>query len=146
MAAVYRKKLFFDVNLSSATNQAFPCTLFRSTYAGDRYGGVLNTLQALTAGSLAQAKRQNAVYAWYQRFGAGGAVTTSTANPQVPLLDFINATTVGSSATPLANPESGGIAGTSPIYTRDFAVRLRRIGAGTQRGVLYVERHHSAEI
>lgn len=140
MAAVRRKKLYFDIALSAGvTNQAFPCTQFRASYAGDKYGAVLDDLAPLVTGSPAQVKRLNTVAAWVPRIRGGNTLATSTAQPSVAV-DFINATTVGSGATQL------GTYGETSIFTRHFAVRVSKAGAASFRGLLYVQRQHSSEV
>ena len=147
MAATRRKKLYFNVDLRTATNAAFPCTQFWASYTGDNYGAVLDDLTPLTASSTNQAKRMNSVAAWLSgRLSLGASVSTTTAQPAF-VIDFINATTVGSGATALTNADSALFNGSTPIFTRHFAVRVRKIGAATGfRSVLNVQRQHSFEI
>lgn len=151
MAAIKRKKLYFFVDLAAVTQAVARCTQgFRagvqSTYAGDAYGGVLEDLPALTAGSAGARKARNEVTAWFVPHSGGPLAATSRA-PFV-ITEFVQWTSSASGASVLAN--GGGVAGpdgSSPIYTRQFGVRVRRgATAPTVKGVLYVQRRHSIEV
>lgn len=145
MSAIKRKKLYFDVSFQNATtnaSRAFPCTQFRASYSGDLYGGVLDDLPALVAGSPADKKRANDVAAWFQAREAAGTGTTTG----LMKVDFINATTGNNTGTALNVTSPFTQDGSTPIFTRHFAVRVRKLGAATVTGRLYVQRQHSIEV
>lgn len=162
MAGIRRKKLYFDVNLVAVTKRSFPCTQFRASYSGDRYGGVLDDYQALTATSPPQRKRAWDVRAWFQPLTGGTVgeqtIITDNMNATVTVLaervfvQFMGATTTtqinGVWPAALA-PAVGAVPlGASPIGTRHFGVRVSREGtlSATVRGILHVERQHEFEV
>jgi len=181
MAAPIRKKLYFDVNFGSGTGgigQAvattvsalyFPCTSFTNGVAGDRYGGVLQALEACTGNTPNLTKAQRAVSAWFALGGtgtgggAGGVTVTSLGSPIA--VDFVQPTgTVANHAnvTRLKYLNAAGTtqfakAGLEAIYgtlgiERHFSVRVRKANASgvalstSIRGTLYVARQHSIEV
>jgi hypothetical protein len=166
MAATVRKKLYFDVAISSALTRAFfPCTQFTPGYTGDRYGGVLAALEACTGGAPNATKVQRAVSAWFVKAGDSQAGQTITSNGSIMAVDFVQptqtvVTTVAVTRIVYLNP--GNTANTAKpgqdaIYgtlgsLRHFSVRLRRPSAGGNaaavsiRGTLYVARQHSIEV
>jgi len=157
---VTKKKLYFDFSIGGgATRAIFPLTQFRAGLTcGDRHGGVLERLEAVTGSSTG--KRAREVMAW--AVPAGNSTNNSTITSGAGAMfyvDFIGATsgngTGGISRLPFLTV--GGTvfqkAGHSAIYgtggiIRDAAVRVRRTGtsATTVHGVLYVQRQHSMEI
>jgi hypothetical protein len=166
MAAVARKKLYFDVLLGSAVSRAFfPCTQFTPGYTGDRYGGVLAALEACTGGAPNATKVQRAVTAWAVIVGDSQAGATITSNGSILAVDFVQPTqTVVNTAavTRIVYLNPGGTANTAKpgqdaVYgtlgiIRHFSVRIRRPSAGgnsaavSVRGTLYVQRQHSIEV
>ena len=154
MTAIRRKKLYFDVDLTTSAAAIFPCTQFRISYAGDNFGGVLDDLPPLTSASPAESKRRNSVCAWFQP--TDGQVLANYADATLPIsvndrnqrvyVRFVAATT--SVAAPTDLTFSGLLPGSSPIGTRHFAVYVARDNSisATVRGVLYVQRQHSIEI
>lgn len=166
MAAVQRKKLYFDVSIGSAASRAFfPCTQFTPGYTGDRYGGVLAALEACTGGAPNATKVQRAVTAWFVLAGDSQAGATITSNGSIMAVDFVQPTQTvagGASVTRLVYLNPGGTANTAKpgqdaVYgtlgsIRHFSVRLRRPSVGGNsaavsiRGTLYVQRQHSIEV
>lgn len=142
MAAVKRKKLYFDVVFGNASvaNRTYPCTQFKSSYTGDAYGGVLDDLAPLVAGSTNQAKRLAEVCAWF----VPNAALASATSPNPITLAFVPATTTAG-GTGLTDAVSG-LKGSTPIYTRHFGVNIRKPGLATMSGRLYVQRQHSIEV
>lgn len=160
-----RKKLYFDFNIGpTATRAIFPCTAFRSgVTCGDRFGAVLDGLEALTGSSTAQAKRQREVMAYAVAVGNGTSAALATVAAAGALfVDFIGATigngtggisrlpflTVGSTTPIFQKAGHSAVFGTSGII-RDFAVRVRRPAATTGvtiHGTIYVQRQHSIEV
>jgi len=144
--AIKRKKLYFDVTFGtgalSGTARNFPCTAFRSSYAGDIYEGVLDDLAPLVLASPLEDKRRNEVSAWFAPVNASALQLTMGAIA----VAFINATNTQTitAATLLTNP--AGPDGSTPVYTRHFGVQVRRYGVATMTGRLYVQRQHSIEI
>lgn len=169
MSGIKRKKLYFDVSLVAVTKQTFPCTQFRNSYSGDRYGGVLDDLPPITStgltGQLGQRKRAADVRAWFQPTTGANNVgrtynftgpDTGTVNITIlaerVFVQFMGATTttsISGGGTAALTPAVGAIpAGATPIGTRHFAVRVSRQGtnSATVRGILHVERQHSFEV
>jgi hypothetical protein len=177
--ALIRKKLYFDVAFGSGTGgigQAvnttvaalyFPCTQFTNGVAGDRYGGVLQAVEALTGNAPNQIKSRNAVSAWFQLANVGALDSTLVATGTTCAIDFVMPTgtvaTPGAGVTRLRSLSTAGAtqfskAGQEAIYgtlgtLRHFSVRIRRpnavgvVGSGTSiRGVLYVQRQHTIEV
>lgn len=165
--AIKAKKLYFDVAFSGTTSRAFfPCTQVTATTPGDRYGALLDALEALTGGSNPRTKQQRAVSAWFVPAGSSqaGSAWSAGSGAQVAV-DFVQPTllvlnNVAPTRIQYLNP--GGTVNTSKpgqdaIYgtlgiLRHFSVRLRRPNAGTTafgqslRGTLYVQRQHSLEV
>lgn len=168
-----RKKLYFDVSfqtgpsgttmMASPQKLVFPCTQFRANYTGgDRYGALLDDLPALTGGSDRNAKRRNEVAAWFQPYSGyantGDSPTSNATNIGQVRLDFVQATTNATGASPLPYLTAGGTQitnkyGMTPVFTRHFGVRVQRFGlvgplgdVFTTHGILYVHRQHSIEI
>jgi hypothetical protein len=175
-APLIRKKLYFDVNFGSGTGgigQAvattvpalyFPCTQFTNGVAGDRYGAVLQALEACTGNTPNQIKAQREVSAWFAFAGGGGQLTVTSAGSPVAV-DFVQPTgTVANHAnvTRLKVLNTAGTTqfakgGFSAIYgtlgiERHFSVRVRKANASgvatttSVRGTLYVARQHSIEV
>lgn len=158
-----RRKLYFDFNIGgTATRQIFPCTQFRAGLTmGERYGGALQALEALTGSSPAASKAQRAVSAYVVL--ANDQTNPITSVGGTLYVDFIGPT-IGNNAggiTRIAYQTVGGTlfqkAGQDAIYgtagvLRHFSVRVRRSGITTGdinqtiRGVLYVSRQHSIEV
>lgn len=165
-----RRKLYFDVTLNKGqTNAVVCCTQFSNGTPGDRYGGLLDDMPALTGSSPASNKVRAAVQAWFVPqllfYSSATGLGTSTspqvqfdvnfcqptangANKSVKLLPYL---TVGTLA-PLNN-----LSGHEAIYSitnagaaRHFGVRVRRRGSGVASisvcGTLYVARQHSLEV
>lgn len=155
------QKLYFDVTMAAtATNASFPCTQITAGTPGDRYGRLLQVLEALTGSSPPNIKARRAVSAWFQ------AVAFSPANATTPnaafAVRFISPTGRGSNQATLASlpyltiggnsvtnkAGSEAIYGTAGIL-RHFSVQVqKRISAGTvsAHGVLYVQRQHTIEV
>lgn len=168
MAQPAKKKLYFDVLFQGTTGiKIFPCTSFRDSWTGDRYGNVLQVLESLTGNSTAAMKAKQAITAVFQMSGNASAspltVTSVGATPFA--VDFVQPTTGnGSNAlvTRLRSYNSAGtlqtaLAGSDAIYgtlgtPRHFATRVRRLNvsgaavSSSVRGVLYVQRQHDMEV
>lgn len=160
---VTRRKLYFDFSLDpTATRAIFPATQFRAgVTCGDRFGAVLDRLEALTGSSPSRTKEQREVTAWAVAVGdAINSAPITFAAAAALYVDFIGATignggggisrlpflTVGS--TVFLKAGHSAVFGTTGII-RDFAVRVRRPNATTgvtMHGVLYVQRQHSMEV
>lgn len=162
-----RRKLYFDfVIAGGATRQIFPCTQVTAGTVGDRYGNLLDVLEALTGSSPKNLKVKNAVTAFAvaagQVFAQSGGGSANLTNQGSPLwVDFIGLSstfaggtgpitrlpyqTVG--ATLNQKPGQEAIYGTAGV-PRHLAVRVRRTGTGTTtiRGTCYVQRQHSIEV
>ena len=142
---IKRKKLYFDVDLTTATKAIFPCTESRAGYSGDRYGGVLDDLPTLATADDDAKKRQNEVFTDFIPLTSDAATSTAR-NPLVSI--GFNAWTTGV-ATGFFNPTpsiNGGQKGQSAVTRRHFAVHLAKGGAATLRGTLIVQRQHSIEV
>lgn len=158
-----RKKLYFDFNIGgTATRAIFPVTQFRAGMTmGERYGGALQALEALTGSSDPALKAQRAVAAWAVL--ANDPTNPITGTGAALYVDFIGPT-IGNGTgaiTRIAFQTVGGTlfqkAGQDAIYgtvggLRHFAVRVRHSGVSgggisqTLRGTLYVARQHSVEV
>ena len=153
------KKLYFDFQFTNS-NQAriFPCT-WPTTASGnttatviERHRALMDALPAVTGGASSAVKQAREVGAWFNLalvFTAGGGGDVG----YVPiLLDFVgrNLTT----RIPFLDPGNVVVttkAGQTPIFTSNFAVRLRcdAVPGGPPvdvRGVCYVQRQHSVEV
>lgn len=153
MAQKGRKKLYFDFNMGiGATRVIFPCTQAVQSAAGDRYGGLLDALEACTLSTPSEVKRRNEVAAWASAVTglSGGALmvdfigwTSGNGTGPIVKLPFpgVNLTTTDSKAGQSAVFGTGGIA-------RHFSVRIRRLVTFTvtTRGTVYVQRQHSIEV
>jgi len=160
--ATRRKKLYFNINLTTVNNglgatlvfgQVVACTQFRVGYTGDVYGSVLEDLAALTLGSSDELKRRNEVTAWFQPIT--GQVVTSIGTPFRNQRVYVRFTvaTVRDNGTAEILIFAGQPSGTTPIGTRHFGILVARDGAGsatdvspTVRGRLFVQRQHNIEI
>jgi hypothetical protein len=162
MSATKRKKLYFDFSIGiNATRAIFPATQFTSSLTGDRYGGLLDALEACTGSSPADIKRRNEVTAVAQRTSVvyNNSMVSTGGNFSV---QFIQPTTGNGTGpvTPLPFMSPGvlftdGKDGNSAVFgvagtPRHFSVVVRRMPGGgvgtTARGVLYVQRQHSIEV
>jgi len=163
--ATRRKKLYFNINLTTVNNglgatlvfgQVVACTQFRAGYTGDVYGSVLEDLAALTIGSSAELKRRNEVTAWFQPI-TGQVVLDGTAayrNQRVYVRFTIPTVRANGTAVILTFP--GQPDGTTPIGTRHFGILVSRDWRSsnhldvtispTVRGRLFVQRQHNIEI
>lgn len=157
---VSKKKLYFDFSIGGAATRAiFPATQFRAGLTcGDRHGGVLDRLEAMTGST--PGHRQREVSAWAQPVGNATNSSAITSGAGASLyVDFIGATSGNGTGAISRLPflTVGGTvfqkAGHSAVYgtagiIRDFAIRVRRTGTSgtTIHGVLYVQRQHSLEI
>lgn len=159
MTAVRKKKLYFDVALTGATfAQAFPCTQFRASYAGDNFGGVFDDLPPLNSATASgETQRRNSVSVWFAPTDGGTIPISATIGASDKVYTrFVFPTTAanfaGFSTTQIAGLTFGSrVRGSTPIGTRHFAVSVSRGGnsgnlSATVRGVLYVQRQHSIEI
>ena len=165
--ATRRKKLYFNINLTTVNNglgatlvfgQAVACTQFRATYGGDVYGSVLEDLAALTIGSSDELKRRNEVTAWFQPITGQivAAVGTPFRNQRIYVRFILPTVMENSILGPTYAPGlafTGQPNGTTPIGTRHFGILVARDGAGsatdispTVRGRLFVQRQHNIEI
>lgn len=160
------RKLYFDANLgSTTTNQVFLCTQFTAGTPGDRYGGLLDALEACTGSTLPAIKRSRAVSAWFQAGAVAGANATTPLNAMLgvqfvqPTANGTNKTLTALSYLTVGNASVAGKLGNEAIYgtagsLRHFAVQVRKFrgsgvgGGGTVSvgGVLYVQRQHSIEV
>lgn len=161
------KKLYFNISWPSGATLSVkyvPCTPFRpSVTLGDRYGGLLAALPALTGNSPNLTKEKQGVTAVYiPRTGSSPASPTSTGSPVfvdfvAPTLNVVAGTNLSRiPLLPYLSADGTTVArnlGTDVIYgtlgqPRHFAVRLRRNITTTQSmaGVLYVGRNHSIEV
>lgn len=86
------RKLYFDVGLpATRTSQAFACTQFAAATPGDRYGALMQALEAATGSTPSGIKQQRTVSAWFQ---SAAAVMENTTTP-VPVynVNFVQPTT-----------------------------------------------------
>jgi hypothetical protein len=184
MAVVKRKKLYFDVAFGGGTGTLpvagvsvpatvaclyFPCTQFTASYPGDRFGAVLDALEALTGNAPNGIKAQREVEVWFSMSNLGAGLLTLT-NPsatttEIVAVDLVQPTSFvanHANVTRLRSLNAAGTtlfarAGTSAIYgtlggLRHFSARVRKtnnagVALGTSlRGTLYVARQHGIEI
>jgi hypothetical protein len=162
MSATKRKKLYFDFSIGiNATRQIFPATQFTSSLTGDRYGGLLDALEACTGSSPADIKRRNEVSAWVQRTAQVYSNTPMATSGQLSV-QFVYPTSGNGTGPvvplPFMTPGftfTDGKDGSSAVFgvagtPRHFSIVVRRPSnaniASTVRGVLYVQRQHSIEV
>lgn len=158
------KKLYFNITWAAgatAPTKFIPCTPFRpSVTIGDRYGSLLQVLEALTGNAPNTLKRAGGVEAWFIPSEGTANLLTSGGGPV--FLDFVAPTLAvsgNSNAVPLLpylSLDGSSVArnrGKDTIYgtlgtQRHFSVRLRRpiTSNATFSGVLYVARQHSIEV
>lgn len=161
------KKLYFDARLgSTTTNQVFLCTQFTVGTPGDRYGTLLDAMEACTGSTLPGIKQRRAVGAWFQASDIAGANATTPLTAMMGV-QFVQPTANGTNKTALTalpyltvgGASVVGKAGNEAIYgtagsLRHFSVRIQKLrgtgsgGGGTVSvgGVLYVQRQHSIEV
>jgi hypothetical protein len=149
------KKLYFDFQFTnSPQTRIFPCT-WPTTASGtttrtviERHGALMDALPAVTGGSPSAVKQAREVGAWFNL-----ALVLTQAGGYMPLfLDFVGRDLT--TRIPFLDPGNAVVttkAGQTPIFTSNFAVRLRlRDPAGANavdyRGVCYVQRQHSVEV
>jgi len=162
-----RRKLYFDIAFNrAATNVVVPCTQITNGTPGDRYGGLLATLEACQGGTPSAIKAKNAVSAWFQpNFISLSNASNAALGPKPFAVDFVSPKAAGTNVTATALPyltgtANGGVtvvaalAGHEAIYSitagtpRNFSCRVRRPGASgvSVSGTLYVQRQHSIEV
>jgi hypothetical protein len=144
------RKLYFDISLRlTQRRQSVAVTPFRAGLNGDRFGALMQPVQACPATSNAPQERaqQSECVAWFKPNG-----TSPTA---VAINVFFVGPTVGSGVVTLL-PSYGGIAaGDSAVFgtigtTRHFSVTVEKGFAGALtaavNGTVYVQRQHSIEV
>jgi hypothetical protein len=170
MSQVKRKKLYFDFELGTLAGEAgtltrriFPCTQYPTatgptpgSQPGDRYGNLLDALEALTATSPNSMKSRRAVRAYVNLRSS-----TATSAKAFPIsVDFIEPTngllTNTAAVVLIDNPVLGSVYdGTDAIYgttgnIRHFAVLVRTGGNAVVSadivGTLFVDRQHDIEV
>lgn len=163
-----RNKLYFDVNLpATRVSQTFLCTQFTAGTPGDRYGGLLQVLEACTGSSPATQKALREVGAWYQ------PAAIAAQNVTTPINEAFGAAFIGPTANKNAASALTGLpyltvggsavaakAGHSAVFgttgsPRHFGVQVFKVRAASgigfggtisSHGVLYVQRQHSLEV
>lgn len=158
------KKLYFDANLTATiTNQSFLCTQFTAGTPGDRYGALMQAMEACTGSTQSGMKQRRAVSAWFQPSRIVAANATTPLNILMGVR-FVQPTSNGTNKAaltglPYLTVGGGAVAekiGQEAIYgtagsLRHFAIQVQKLrslsgGAITVAGVLYVQRQHTIEV
>lgn len=159
-----RRKLYFDITFNRATtNVIVPCTQITASSPGDRYGGVLQAVEACQGATPSSVKAKAAVSAWFVPNQV--VLSNATASAKQFAVDFVSPKAGGTNVTATGLPyltgsAGGGVtvvtqfAGHEAIYSitagiaRNFSCRVRRAAnAGVSvSGTLYVQRQHTIEV
>lgn len=159
-----RRKLYFDITFNKVTtNAVVPCTQITAGTTGDRYGGLLQTVEACQGATPSALKAKAAVSAWFQSNLI--VLSNATSVARAFAVDFVSPKAGGINVTATSLPyltgtAGGGIttiagfAGHEAIYSitagiqRHFACRVRRSinVAVSVSGTLYVQRQHTIEV